>query len=142
MGNILNIQEINAKELTVQEAREMVIMHEGVPYSYFDEGCTRMVFTDEKNTKVVKLVKKDWGIDYNIEESEIYSNAKDEDKDLMVRTKLVNGLIEQDFVEPIKFGGQKLTTEERIFAASCRGEVGRTEEGKLLCFDLDEYKKY
>ena len=29
-----------------------------------------------------------------------------------------------------------------LFADSCRGEVGWTKEGKLVCFDLDEYKKY
>jgi len=82
------------------------------------------------------------GKDFNQEEFDIYENAKGERRDQMVETTISSGIIEQEFVTPIKFGGKKLTIPQRMFAMSCRNEVGWSKDGKLLCFDLDEYKKY
>jgi hypothetical protein len=79
---------------------------------------------------------------WNEEELDIYENADDEDKEKMAETTLVNGMIEQEFVLPIKFGGKKLTIAQRLFARKCRNEVGWDKDGNLKCFDLDEYMKY
>lgn len=124
--------------ISLEEAQSLVVMHENEIYTFFDEGCTRFVYANEDETKVIKILK-DKGSHFNKLEADIYNNASPEDKSKMVRTKLVNGYIEQDFVEPIKWAGRRLTTEQQIFAAMCRNEVGFDSEGNLLCFDLDDY---
>tara|TARA_R110000796_G_C14481474_1_gene426745 strand:- start:288 stop:713 length:426 start_codon:yes stop_codon:yes gene_type:complete len=141
MSKIIMVQDIVEKKITLSEAKQMGIMHEGEIFSYFDEGLTRHVFANEDNTKVIKLEQSNIGT-FNELEDKIYRNAKDEHKAKMAKTKLVNGFIEQEFVMPIKFGGIKLTMAQVRFATSCRNEVGFNKEGELVCFDLDEYKKY
>ena len=136
---IINVNEYS-KETSLKDARETVVFHNGEAFKYFDEGCTRYVYVNENRTKVVKLLK---GIgDWNEEEFSIYENAKTDEVKEMAETKLINGLIVQEYVEPIKFAGKKLTMPQIRFAQSCRNEVGWTKEGDLVCFDLDEYKKY
>jgi hypothetical protein len=142
MSKIIQVQQVLENEFTLQEAKNLIVMHKGETYTFFDEGCTRHVFVNEDHTKVIKLLQRETGKDYNEEENEIYENASDEVKEQMAETSISNGLIEQEFVTPIKFGGKKLTIEQRLFALSCRNEVGWTEDGRLLCFDLDEFKKY
>lgn len=135
------VQDIVENKITVQEASQMSIMHQGEIFSYFDEGCTRYVFANEDKTKVIKLEKERRNNHYNELENEIYENALEENKKLMAKTKMVNGFIEQEFVLPIKFGGRRLTMEQIRFASSCRQEVGWKGED-LVCYDLDEFKKY
>lgn len=142
MSNIINVIDVVENKISLEEAKKMVVMHKGEAYTYFDEGLTRHVYANADNTKVIKLLIRGNGIDYNTEEAEIYANASDEDKEQMTETKLVNGLIEQKFCTPIKFGGKRLSIPQRLFASKCRNEVGWTEDGRLVCFDLDEYKKY
>lgn len=144
MGNIIQVQDVLEKKISLENARQMVLAHKGEQYTYFDEGCTRYVYVNADSTKVIKLDKREFNHDnkWNDEEFEIYKNAKPEDKALMVPTTIYNGLIEQDFVTPVKYGGRKLSIKQRQFAISCRNEVGWTEDGELLCFDLDEFKKY
>lgn len=137
------VQDILENKIAVSDAQNMVIIHKGEEYSYFDEGTSRYVFTNPDKTKVIKLLKTvgGHGHDFNTSEAQIYNNASDVDKEQMVRTELINGLIEQDFVMPIKYAGRKLTIPQLTFAASCRNEVGWAGD-KLVCFDLDEFKKY
>jgi len=142
MSNVINISTTSNEKISLQDAKGSVLMYKGEAYTFFDEGCTRYVYTNKSNTKVIKILKDSRSIDYNVQEADIYKKAKPEDKELMVNTILVNGLIEQDFCLPIKFGGKKLTIQQRLFATSCRNEVGWGADDKLVCFDLDEYKKY
>ena len=142
MGQIVNVIDVLEKKISIEEAKNMLVMHKGETYTFFDEGLTRHVFANADKTKVIKLNQRDNGHDFNKEEFDIYTNASDEVKVDMVETTISNGLIEQEFVTPIKFGGKKLTIPQRLFASSCRNEVGWTSDGRLLCFDLDEYKKY
>jgi hypothetical protein len=142
MSKIINVIDVLENRITAQEAKSMVIMHKGEAYTFFDEGCTRHVYVNADQTKVIKILQSKNSKDYNQEEIDIYTNASDEVKAQMVPTIITNGLIEQQFVTPIKFGGKKLTIPQRLFASSCRNEVGWTEDGRLLCFDLDEFKKY
>lgn len=141
MSNIINIQSIIANEIKVSDARNMVILHKGETYTFFDEGTSRHVFVNPENTKVIKI-EKNSATTFNKEEEKIYNTANDEDKALMVETVLYQNVIEQAFCTPIKFGGRKLTPEQRAFANSCRSEVGWDNDGTLKCFDLDEFKKY
>jgi hypothetical protein len=119
-----------------------IIAFKGVVYSYWDEGCTRYVFTNEDQTKVIKIPKDGFSQMYNDSEYETYSTATEEDRDKMALTELVDGVIVQEFVMPIKWAGKKLTIPQEIFARKCRNEVGWDSEGELVCFDLDEYLKY
>lgn len=143
MGQIVNIQKINEKT-SLQQAQGTLIMHNNELFKYWDEGCTRYVYVNEDRTKVIKIHKeRDFcRHSFNQEEVNAYNNASEEDKLLMVKPTLINGMIEMPFVTPIKFGGKRLTVKQRVFAMSCRNEVGWDNEGNLLCFDLDEFKKY
>lgn len=142
MSKVILVQDIIANEVSLQEAESMLIMYQGETYSYFDEGCTRFVFSNPDRTKVIKLEKEKMRNSFNELEAEIYEDASDEDKALMAKTKMIDGFIEQEFCLPIKFGGIKLTMPQIRFASSCRNEVGWDKDGNLVCFDLDEFKKY
>lgn len=140
MSKVIMVQDVIDEKITVAEAMQMGIMHQGEMFSYFDEGCSRYVFVNEDKTKVIKIEQSKYG-NFNEQEYNVYKNASEAQKEMMADTKLTNGLIEQEFVLPIKFGGRKLTMEQIRFAASCRNEVGWKGD-KLVCFDLDEFKKY
>lgn len=122
------------------------ILYKGEVFTYFDMGLTRYVFVNADKTKVIKILieKSKYGHDYNLEESEIYENASDEKKLQMAKTELAYDgyIIEQEFCNPIKMDDRKLSISQVLFAESCRNEVGWTLDGRLVCFDLDEYKKY
>ncbi len=142
MGQIINVIDVLENKITLEEAKSMVIMHKGEAYTYYDEGCTRHVFANKDETKVIKILQRDTGQDFNATENKIYQNANEEDKKQMAKTELVNGMIEQEFCLPIKFGGKRLHIAEKLFARQCRNEVGWADDGRLVCFDLDEFKKY
>ena len=142
MGEIINVQQILENKITLEEAKSMIIMHKGEAFTYYDEGCTRHVFANKDETKVIKILQRDTGQDFNTEEALIYKNASEEVKMQMANTELVNGMVEQEFCLPIKFGGKRLSIAEKLFARQCRNEVGWADDGRLVCFDLDEFKKY
>ena len=136
------VQDIMDNKISLSEARMMAIMHENEVYKYFDEGNTRYVFANEDESKVIKLCKERMSNMFNEQEAKIYENASDEDKTQMANTKMINGFIEQEFCLPIKWSGEKLNIKQRRFSLSCRDEVGFNKDGELVCFDLDEFKKY
>lgn len=142
MGQIINSIDIVEEKISLEDARSMAIMHQGEVFTYYDEGCTRYVYVNKDESKVIKIDKMRGSHKWNQDEIDIYTKISEENRKQMVPTRMFNGIIEQDFVTPIKYGGKKLTIPQRLFANSCRGEVGWTEDGKLLCFDLDEFKKY
>ena len=65
MSKIINVQDVLENKITVQEAKQMVIMHKGEAYTYFDEGLTRHVFVNADETKVIKILQRDSGKNYN-----------------------------------------------------------------------------
>lgn len=142
MSNIIKIESIIETQIKLSEARSMVILHKGEIYEFFDEGTTRHVFVNKHETKVIKILKSKTGFDYNTEEAKIYNKANEADKKEMAKTEIFHNIIEQEFCTPIKFGGKKLNPTQRIFANQCRNEVGWDKDNNLVCFDLDEFKKY
>lgn len=118
------------------------IVFEEQTFEYWDEGVTRYVFKNADQSKVIKIPKNAGFRHFNPDEFERYENATEEDRDKMALTELRDGVIIQEFVMPIKWGGKSLTIAQEFFARSCRNEVGWNSEGELVCFDLDEYKKY
>lgn len=135
---------LKSKSISSFGLEKKSILYKGEIFTYFDMGLTRYVFVNKDKTKVIKLLIEESQYNFNKEEFEIYSNANDEKKKHLAKTELTyNGLIiEQEFCNPIKFDTRILTIPQILFASSCRNEVGWTKEGNLVCFDLDEYKKY
>ncbi len=138
------IENILKQDTRSSSIKKDVILYKGEAFTFFDEGLTRYVFTNKDKTKVIKILIESNQYDFNKEEADIYKNAPDEIKNQLAKTELThNGtIIEQEFCNPIKFDDRKLTIPQMLFASSCRDEVGWTEDGRLVCFDLDEYKKY
>lgn len=143
MDNIINIEQVSNKT-SLQQAQGTLIIRNNDTFRYWDEGCTRYVYVNKDRTKVIKIEKDKYSAHrtFNVEEFQKYKNASEEDKKLMVEPTLVYGMIEMDFVTPIKFDSRRLSIKQRIFASSCRNEVGWNKDGELVCFDLDEFKKY
>lgn len=141
MNRIETIIQQDKIDVSVQK---QVILYKGEAYTYFDMGLTRYVFVNKDKTKVIKLLINKNSVDYNKEEVDVYNNATEEIKSDFAKTELTyNGLIiEQEFCNPIKFDDRKMTIPQMMFATSCRNEVGWNSKGKLVCFDLSEYKRY
>lgn len=140
---MFKIENIVKQSKLTDTIKSSVILYKGEAFTFFDEGLTRYVFVNKDKTKVIKLLIESH-FDYNKLEAEIYENASEETKALFAKTKLTtNGtIIEQEFCNPIKFDDRSLTIPEMVFAGKCRNEVGWNSEGKLVCFDLDEFNKW
>ncbi len=140
----MKIEQVIKQDKIDSSITKQAIIYKGEAFTFFDTGLTRFVFTNKDKTKVIKLLINKDSVDYNLEEEQIYKNASEEKRKELAKTELTyNGsIIEQEFCNPIKFDERKLTIPQMMFASSCRNEVGWTKEGKLVCFDLDEYKKY
>ncbi len=141
---MIRIENIIRQQKLDNSIKEQVILYKGEAFSFFDTGLTRYCFVNDSKTKVIKILIQDDGFrhDFNKEELEIYNNASPEKKKQLAKTTMDGRIIEQEFCNPIKFDTRPLTIPQILFAQQCRNEVGWTAEGKLVCFDLDEYKKY
>lgn len=140
----MKLEQIILAERVDSSVKKQVIIYKGEAYTFFDEGLTRYVFANKDKTKVIKLLIEKNNFDFNLEEYEIYQNADEDTREQLAKTELTsNGLvIEQEFCNPIKFDERKLSIPQMLFASSCRDEVGWNKDGKLVCFDLNEFKKY
>lgn len=115
------------------------ILYRGEVYEYLDSGLTRRVYVNSDRTKVIKILIDDDGINHNEIERDIYNSKKGcgelchtyYDKEL--------NIIVQDYLRPID---RELLPGEIRLSMSCRGEVGLDVNDRLLCYDLDEYRKY
>lgn len=139
----IEIEQIIYKDID-KSVTGQAVFYKGEIFTYFDTGLTRFVFTNKDKTKVIKLLIHKDSKDYNLEEKQIYDNASEVVKNELAKTDLTyDGLIiEQEFCNPIKFDNRKMTMQQILFARSCRNEVGWAKDGRLVCFDLDEYRKY
>ena len=138
MDNKISIENIQISK----DIKNSVIQHKGDIYNYYDSGLSRHVFVNADKTKVVKIPVNPSNQFFNDEEYEIYINSSEDKKKKLVKTEIYNGIIEQEYVTPIKYSDKKLLMSQIIFARSCREEVGWDKDGNLVCFDLSEYKKY
>jgi hypothetical protein len=118
------------------------VFYKGEEWNLFDSGLTRKVFVNSECTKVIKLLIDEHGINHNQIEFDIYSNSNSTSEFALTEISSDKSIIEQEFVLPIKFSNKELSLKEIQFANSCRGEVGWNINNKLVCFDLDEYRKY
>ena len=127
---------------TADEVRKQAVLYKSEVFTYFDEGLTRWVLTNEDKTKVVKFLKDPHGPAYNTQEVDAYDSASEKAKLELAETKGDAFIVEQEFCNPIKWDDRDLTLPQVLFARSCRNEVGWDADGNLKCFDLDEYRKY
>jgi len=140
----MKIEHIIQYEKRDYSVESQAILYKGEVFTYFDSGLTRHVFTNPDKTKVIKILINKHSKDYNLEEIEIYENADEATKNQMAKTVVTydGHVVEQEFCNPIKFDERKLTISQTLFASSCRNEVGWDKNGKLVCFDLNEFKRY
>jgi hypothetical protein len=140
----MKIEQVIQMEEVDKSIESQAIIHKGEAYTYFDSGLTRHVFVNADKTKVIKILVNKHSKEYNEEEVEIYKNASEEMKAQMALTgSAYDGfVVEQEFCNPMKFDNRKMTMPQMLFASSCRNEVGWTLDGRLVCFDLDEYMKW
>ena len=144
-----NIIEQVAETNQSQQKADAVVFNE-VAYFYHNEGLTRKVFANKEKTKVVKIPVSKFDFEHNRKEAEMWESASEERRKTLTPCRLLaNGWLEMDFLYTLndpetdsKFGHIDLTAEEIQFAYSCRNEVGFDTEGKLRCYDYDEYMKY
>ena len=123
MENTIQVIDILENKISVEQARNMVIIHQNEAFTYFDEGCTRFVFVNKDKSKVIKINKSN-SKNFNQDEIDIWDGASEETRKDFAKTNYINLLIEQEFVLPIKYAGIKLNMEQIRFAQSCRNEVG------------------
>jgi hypothetical protein len=140
----MNIEHVIGLERRDESIKNQVILYKGEAFTFFDQGLTRYVFTNEDKTKVIKILIEKGGFDFNLDEVNVYRNASETTKKKLAKTELTyNGMIiEQEFCNPIKFDSRELNIQQILFANACRNEVGWNKDGELVCFDLDEYMKY
>lgn len=140
----MKIETILQQDKIDKSIQGQVILYKGEAFTFYDCGLTRHVFVNDSKTKVIKILIDKDSIDYNRQEIEIYTKASPELKAQMAKTQSeYDGyVVEQEFCEPIKFNDRELTIQQIMFATSCRNEVGWNKDGQLVCFDLDEFKKY
>jgi hypothetical protein len=144
----MKIEHIIRKEVLSEEMKNQTLHFQGEQYFYFDSGNTRHVFANKNKTKVVKILinKNGFFTDFNQEEYDIYQNADETTKTALAKTEIhtegFNTVIVQEFCNPIDQDERSMTIPETLFAESCRNEVGWTADGRLVCYDLSEYKRY
>lgn len=139
MSKIENIISIEKADPSVKND---AILYKGEVFTFFDSGLTRHVYVNDSKTKVIKVLIEKHSIDYNQVEVDVYNRASDETKKQLAETSFDGYVIEQEYCNPIKMDERKMTIPQIMFASSCRNEVGWTADGRLVCFDLDEYKRY
>lgn len=135
MENIINV-------VKKRDDEDVVIFNNEI-YTYLDSGLTRKVYVNEDKTKVVKILIDDQ-YNFNKSEYDTYNNSSEENRIQMAETFLSKDgfYVIQEYVENIKFSSKRMNMKQILFAESCRKEVGWTSDGRLVCFDLDEFKKY
>lgn len=140
----MKIEHVIQQDKLDNSIQKQAILYKGEAYTYFDSGLTRHVFVNPDKTKVIKILVDKNHKDFNLDEINRYKNANAEARAQMAHTEITYDgfVVEQEFCNPIKFDDRKLTIAQIMFASSCRDEVGWNKAGKLVCFDLDEYKRY
>lgn len=140
----MKIEQIIRQDKITDAVKNQAILYKGEAFSYFDSGLTRHVFVNSDKTKVIKILIDQHSKDYNLEEVEIYKKASKTTKAEMAQTIVTYDgfVVEQEFCNPIKWDNRKMSIPQITFATSCRNEVGWNKDGKLVCFDLNEYKQY
>lgn len=144
--SILNT--ININETTAEMKADCLYVN-GEVYTYKNEGLTRRVYVNADKTLVVKVPIGRFDQSHNDYEVDMWDQANSEVKlELAETVKLNNGYLIQEFVQSIddnttpEWLGRPMTMKEIRFSKSCRDDVGYTKDGRLVCYDFQEFKQY
>lgn len=142
------IHVINVNQATVESKVDVIVVN-GDIFTFKNNGLTRRVFANKEKGIVVKVPLTQLDYKHNENEAEKWKNGSDEVKEQLAESHLLpNGYLVQEYLhtlddeETAEWLTRDLTTEEILFAQSCRNEVGFDEDGNLKCYDYDEYKRY
>lgn len=141
-------QIVNVNTATVESKADVILVN-GEAFTYKNSGLTRRVFVNKDKTLIVKVPITVEDQRHNDKEAELWAEANDETRSQLAETqKLSNGYILQEFLQTLDdettegWLNRPMTMSEIRFATSCRNEVGYDTNGKLKCYDYDEFKKY
>jgi hypothetical protein len=139
-------QIINVNTATV-ESTAVVILVNGEAFTYKNSGLTRRVFVNADKTLIIKVPITVLDQVHNDNEAELWSEADEETRSQLAETqRLSNGYILQEFLQTLddetteEWLNRPMSMSEIRFATSCRNEVGYDTNGKLKCYDYDEFK--
>jgi len=141
-------QIVNVNTATVESKADVILVN-GEAFTYKNSGLTRRVFVNKDKTLIVKVpINVEYQV-HNDNEAELWLEADDETRSQLAETKrLSNGYILQEFLQTLddetteEWLNRPMSMSEIRFATSCRNEVGYDTNGKLKCYDYDEFKKY
>jgi hypothetical protein len=140
--------------VTVKEVKGDAVFHNGEVFTFHDTGLTRRVYVNADRTKVLKVPVSLLDYEHNRHEAESWENMSEEKRQEFAECKLLsNGWLEMEFLVTLKelsenekvaeeWSHLELSAEDMAFAASCRNEVGFDKDGKMKCYDYDEYRRY
>jgi len=140
----------NVRVVTVKEVKSDAVMWNNEAWTFHATGLTRRVFVNADRTKVIKVPVSYFDYQHNKNEAESWKTLDDKLRDEFAEcTLLPNGWLQMEFLTTLndpdvfeKWGHRELSVEELQFASACRNEVGFDKDGKLKCYDYDEYRKY
>ena len=146
MSKIEQIVDVNVA--TVESTADVILVN-GEAFTYKNSGLTRRVFVNEAKTLIVKTPITKYDQAHNDEEARLWEEADEETRSQLAETqRLSNGYILQEFLQTLddetteEWLNRPMSMSEIRFATSCRNEVGYDTNGKLKCYDYDEFKKY
>jgi len=141
-------QIINVNQATVESTADVIFVN-GEAYTFKNTGLTRRVFVNKEKTLVIKVPTQTHFQIHNDNEAKLWAEASDEIRLQLAETKqLSNGYILQEYLHTLDdkdteaWLGRSMKMSEIRFATSCRNDVGYDDEGRLKCYDYDEFKKY
>ena len=147
------MKQVLVEHIVTAESNQVksdAVLFNGEAFVFHNTGLTRRVYANKTKTKVVKVPITEMDFEHNRKEADLWETASEQTKLQLTPCRLLpNGWLEMDFLYTLndpetedKFGHVVLTNLDIQFASSCRNEVGYDAEGKLRCYDYDEYKKY
>ena len=139
-------QIVNVNTATVESKADVILVN-GEAFTYKNSGLTRRVFVNKDKTLIIKVPITVEDQRHNDKEAELWSEADEETRSQLAETqRLSNGYILQEFLQTLDdettegWLNRPMTMSEIRFATSCRNEVGYDTNGKLKCYDYDEFK--
>jgi hypothetical protein len=139
-------QIINVNTATVESTADVILVN-GEVFTYKNSGLTRRVFVNADKTLIIKVPITVLDQVHNDNEAELWSEADEETRSQLAETqRLSNGYILQEFLQTLddetteEWLNRPMSMSEIRFATSCRNEVGYDTNGKLKCYDYDEFK--
>jgi hypothetical protein len=140
----------NVTVVTMAEVKSDAVLWNNEAWTFHATGLTRRVFVNAARTRVIKVPVHRFDYEHNRNEAESWKTLSEEKRNEFAECAILpNGWLEMEFLTTLndpdvyeKWSHRELSVEELQFASSCRNEVGFDKDGKLKCYDYDEYRRY